>query len=373
MKIARLALAALIATGAIALPGCSWVKGYVQDKMDEEPGIRLAQLKPADGYRVEVLATQLPKARHMALGAKGTLFVGSMAGNVYAITLQDGKASGQRTVISGLTDPSGVAFLNGALFVADRTRILRFDGIEDRLGNPPQAVPVLTGLPDKARHDAHAMGIGPDRMLYVSVGSPCNVCAAAQDEFGTLVRLAADGSGKEVVARGIRNSVGFDWHPQTRELWFTENGQDDLGPDRPNDELNRVSKTGEHFGFPYCHDKDIADPEFGKQRGCAEFTPPQFGLGARVAALGMRFHGAGADASAIVARHGSHPPSRVAYDVVRVAFEGGKPVRMEPFLTGFLQGRKYWGRPVDVLALADRSILVSDDLNGAIYRVVPTR
>ena len=176
--------------------------------------------------------------------------------------------------------------------------------------------------------------------------------------------------------RRLTLTVGFDWHPQTRELWFTENGQDELGPDRPNDELNRVSKVGENFGFPYCHDRDIADPEFGKKRACSEFTPPVFGLGAHTAALGMRFDTTAQSNGAVsmlVARHGSHPPTRVGYDVMRVTMPPGQTPRMEPFLTGFLQGRSYWGRPVDVLVMRDGSVLVSDDLNGAIYRVARER
>ena len=251
-----------------------------------------------------------------------------MAGNVYALTLTGSTVTQQRIVVKGLTDPSDVPFYNGALFVADRTRIVRFDNIEQQLDNPGAPVTVLTGLPDKARHDAHAMGVGPDGMLCVSVGSPCNTYEAANDEYGTILRSKPDGSGKEVFARGIRNTVGFDWHPQSRELWFTENGQDELGPDRPNDELNRVTKMGEHFGFPYCHDRDIADPEFGVKRACSEFTPPVFGLGAHTAALGMRFDTtaqASGAASMLVGRHGSHPPTRVGYDVMRTPCSPARP------------------------------------------------
>ena len=368
----RIGAATLAAALAASMVGCS----FYQDWRDENKGIQLDSLRVPQGYKVTVLATGLPKARHMVMGTAGTLFVGSMAGNVYALSMNGSVVTQQRTVIKGLTDPSGVAFHNGALFVADRTRIVRFGNIEQQLDNPGAPVTVLSGLPDKARHDAHAMGVGPDGMVYVSVGSPCNTCEATNDEFGTILRIKADGTGKEVFARGIRNSVGFDWHPQTRELWFTENGQDELGPDRPNDELNRVTKVGEHFGFPYCHDRDIADPEFGKKRACSEFTPPVFGLGAHTAALGMRFDTAAeanGAASMLVARHGSHPPQRVGYDVVRVTMPADQTPRVEPFLTGFLQGRSYWGRPVDVLVMRDGSVLVSDDLNGAIYRVVRER
>ena len=365
-------LAITVLTAAIAfVSGCA----TLQDWRDENKGIQLASLKAAQGYSVSLLASDLPKARHMVMGAKGTLFVGSMAGNVYALTLDGTAVKQKRIVLKGLTDPSGVAFKNGTLFVADRTRIVRFNNIEDNLDNPGAPVMVIDGLPDKARHDAHAMGFGPDGKLYVSVGAPCDTCEAINDEYGVIVRVNPDGSGKEVVARGIRNSVGFDWHPQSKELWFTDNGQDGLGLNAPNDELNRVTKLGEHFGFPYCHDRDITDPEFGKKRACSEFTPPAHGLEPHVAALGMRFDPAAAatDTSMLIARHGSHPPTRVGYDVVRVFGKTNEPLRMEPFLTGFLQGMRYWGRPVDVLMMADGAVLVSDDLNGAIYRVARPR
>lgn len=367
-------VAATLATAilVVTITGCA----TLQDWRDENKGIQLATLKAAPGHSVTVLASGLPSARHMVMGEKGTLFIGSMAGNVYALTLDGARVKQQRVLVKGLTDPSGVAFKNGTLFVANRTRIMRFNNIEDNLDNPGAPVTVIDGLPDKARHDAHAMGFGPDGKLYVAVGSPCNTCEPVNDEFGTIVRVNADGSGREVVARGIRNSVGFDWHPQTKELWFTDNGQDELGPDEPNDELNRVTKLGEHFGFPYCHDRDITDPEFGKKRACSEFTPPAFGLGAHTAALGMRFDpavAANGEVSLLIARHGSHPPTRVGYDVVRVLGKKNEPLRKEPFLTGFLQGMRYWGRPVDVLMMADGSVLVSDDLNGAIYRVARDR
>ena len=365
-------VAAFVAGGAaLALTGC----GAFRDWRDEDKGIRLERLQAPPGHTVSLFAKDLPKARQMAHGPEGTIFVGSNDGNVYRLKLQGGRVSEQSVIARGLTNPSGVAFAGGALFVSDRTRIVRFDNIGQTAGEPVPKT-VIDGLPDKARHDAHVMGFGPDAKLYVAVGSPCNTCDTGADAFGTILRMQPDGSGKEVVARGLRNSVGFDWHPVTRELWFTENGQDELGPERPNDELNRVQRTGEHFGFPYCHDRVIADPEFGAKRACSEFTAPEFGLGAHVAALGMRFMAPVAGASEVrtlVARHGSHPPTRVGYDVVQVVMPAAGPLRMEPYLTGFLQGSKYWGRPVDVLAMPDGSVLVSDDLNGAIYRVARMR
>lgn len=355
-----------IGTAAILSAGCSWF----YDKKDESKGIQVERLRVPSGYKVSLLASGMPKARHMVIGDKGTLFVGSYAGNVYALNPANGTASAPRIIIKGLTSPSGVTFKDGNLYVANRTSILRFDKIEDRMDNPGTPVTVLDGLPNKSRHDAHAMNFGPDGKLYVSIGAPCDTCEPVNDEYGTIIRMNEDGS-RDYVARGIRNSVGFDWHPKTRELWFTDNGQDGLGPDKPNDELNRVAKTGAHFGFPYCHDRDISDPKFGAKRDCSEFTPPALGLGAHVASLGMRFipAAAGAPESMLIARHGSHPPHRVGYDVVRVVVADGQPPKMEPFLTGFLQGQKYWGRPVDVLSMRDGSILVSDDLNGAIYKI----
>jgi glucose/arabinose dehydrogenase len=367
----RIAAGLVIALLCAGSMGCSQIKGWAANKRDREDGIQLGSLRAPGGHEIFVFAQGLPKARHMAMGAR-TLFVGSTEDAVYAISIDDkGEAGVQRKVITGLRGPSGVAFHAGALYVADRTRILRYDNIEGWLDNPPKPVVVVDGLPDEKRHSAHAMNFGPDGKLYISVGSPCDVCEPINDEYGTIVRVNRDGSGKEIVARGIRNSVGFDWHPGNRELWFTENGQDGLGPERPNDELNKVSREGEHFGFPYCHDKDIADTRF-TARQCPEFTPPQLPLGAHVAALGMRFDPVkvqGGDASILVARHGSHPPLRVAYDVQRVVIQNGVAVRMEPFLTGFLHGGKFWGRPVDVLIMRDGSVLISDDLNGAIYRV----
>ena len=374
--LATLARTARAATISLVLASALGACNSLMDLREEKKGIQLDTLKVAPGLKVSIFATDLPKARQMALGSAGTLFVGSNAGNVYALTMSGNQVTKKRTILADITSPSGIAFNKGALFVSARTQILRYDDIENRLDNLPAPVVVLSGFPDKERHGAHYMAFGPDGKLYVSVGSPCDLCEAKDDEYGTILRVNPDGSGKEVVARGIRNSVGFDWHPQTRELWFTEQGQDNLGPELPNDKLNRVSKAGENFGFPYCHDGNIANPEFGNKRACSEFTAPVFALGAHTSALGMRFYTGDAvpktlQGSVIVARHGSHPPSRVGYDVVSVTMRENRAERMEPFLTGFLQGRIYWGRPADVLLLSGGAVLISDDLNGAIYRIAP--
>ncbi|MEP7262595.1 MAG: PQQ-dependent sugar dehydrogenase [Usitatibacter sp.] len=354
-----------LAVVATLSSGCTWISGTLADRKDEKPGIQVEKLKAPPGYAVTVLSRDVPKAREMALAPGGMLFLGSNEGNVYVVKLDGSSASPARVILKGMKS-SGVAYANGALFVADRDKIHRYDNILTTL-EAPKPVTIVSGLPEKERHAARFMAIGPDGKLYISVGSPCNVCEAENDNYGTIIRVNTDGSGREVVARGIRNTVGFDWNPKDGSLWFSENGQDELGPDQPNDELNRVSKVGENFGFPYCHAGTIPDPKLGTKHSCSEFTPPVVGLGAHVAALGMRF--VRGDGTVIIARHGSHPPSRVAYDVVRLKVDGTKAGSMEPFLTGFLQGREYWGRPADVLPMADGSVLVADDLNGAIYRV----
>lgn len=349
-----------------AASGCTYLENKRLDAREEKPGIHLEQLRTAAGYQVALLAKDVPGAREMALGPDGMLFVGSNLGNVYTLTITPAGASPSRTILKGFRS-SGLAYANGSLFVADRSRILRYDDIARHLDGDAKGTTILDGLPAQTRHGARFMAFGPDGLLYIAVGSPCDTCEAENDSYGTIVRMSPDGSGREVVARGIRNSVGFDWKPGSRELWFTDNGPDAFGADKPEDELNRVSRIGENFGFPYCHAGAVVDPKFGARHACAEFTAPALGLGAHTAALGMRFMKDGE--SIVIARHGSHPPNRVGYDVVRVPVSGERAKSMEPFLTGFLQGREYWGRPADVLALADGSVLVADDLNGAIYRV----
>jgi len=350
--------------------------------------VPVERLRAPPGFRVELVTDAVPNARAMTLGryadGRGVLYVGSMsAGNVYAVELEQGRARAVHTIASGLALPAGVAWRDGRLYVSALSRILRFDGIDDRLANPPAAVVVNDRLPGESHHGAKFIAFGPDGRLYFGVGAPCNVCKP-DARHGNLQRMNADGSGVEVVATGIRNSVGFDWNPADRTLWFTDNGRDMLGDDVPSDELNRLEKPGQDFGFPFCHQGDTPDPEFGSQRPCRDFTPPAVRLGAHVAALGMRFY-AGRQfpetyrRSIFVAEHGSWNRSRkVGYRVVRIALDAaGKVERDEPFVEGWLQldqvGREsVWGRPADVLPLPDGSLLISDDTAGAIYRVVYT-
>ncbi|MEO6967116.1 MAG: sorbosone dehydrogenase family protein [Rhodanobacteraceae bacterium] len=329
------------------------------------------QLKVPSGFHVAVYSDAVPNAREMALGAKGTLFVGSNdADKVYAVTDQGHKV---RVIASGLESPVGVAFHDGDLYVSAVSRILKFPDVEEHLDKPPAPQVVTDKLPSARHHGWRFIAFGPDGKLYVPIGAPCNVCD--QPGYAKLLRMNADGSGWQDVAYGIRNTVGFDWQPGTHTLWFTDNGRDLLGDDIPSDELNRVDKLGEHFGFPYCHEGDILDPQFGKGKSCKDYAPPALKLGAHVASLGMRFYNgtqfpASYRGAIFVAEHGSwNRSSKFGYRVVVVHVDGNKVIGQQPFLTGFLDGQESLGRPADVLPLPDGSLLVSDDDNGAIYRV----
>lgn len=339
----------------------------------------LQTIKLPPGFRISIYAANVPGARSLALGPKGTVFVGSRARNGSVSALRDrdgdGRADEVLTVASGLDTPNGVAVRDGALYVAEISRVLRYDGIEDRLEKPPSPAVVFDKLPTDRHHGWKFIAFGPDGFLYVPVGAPCNICERKDPRYASITRMKPDGTGFEVYARGVRNTVGFDWHPATRELWFTDNGRDLMGDDVPPDELNRAPKPGMHFGYPYCHDDSIADPEFGRARRCSEFTPPVRSLGPHVAALGMRFYrGSMFPAEyrnqVFMAEHGSWNRSRkIGYRVMLVRLEGDTATSYEPFAEGWLRGQDEWGRPVDVLELPDGSLLVSDDKADAVYRI----
>ena len=307
----------------------------------------------------------------------GTVFVGTRStGAVYAVIDSDNDGDADQTLrlASDLNSPNGVAFRGGALYVAEISRILRYDDIESRLGSPPQPVVVTAALPTDTSHGWKFIRFGPDGRLYVPVGAPCNICDEG-DPYASILRLATDGS-YDIVARGVRNTVGFDWHPGTGQLWFTDNGRDWLGDDVPPDELNVVTSSGQHFGYPFCHGGDIADPDFGSQRSCSEFRPPARKLGPHVAALGMRFYSGDMfpqryRGQIFLAEHGSwNRTDPIGYRVMVVHLNGnGQPTEYEEFATGWLQGDTAWGRPVDLMVRDDGSLLVSDDRQGSIYRI----
>jgi glucose/arabinose dehydrogenase len=363
---ARLVLTALL-IGSIGAP-----------TLRAQTALPVETIRLPPGFDIEVVA-RVPNARAMTWGAAGTLFVGSTtAGKVYALTLPPAGIKGEAVVnviASGLREPAGVAFRDGALYVSAVSRILRYDDIERRLAAPPAPVVVTDRFPTEGHHGRKFIAFGPDGKLYVPVGMPCNVCERDPDRYGVITRMNADGTGLEVYARGIRNTVGFDWDPRTKDLWFTDNGRDLLGDDAPPDTLNHAPRAGLRFGFPYCHGGTLPDPEFGRERPCSEFAPPAQNLGPHVASLGMRFY-AGTQFPAayrnrvFIAEHGSWNRSRkIGYRVTTVTLEGNRAVRYEPVAEGWLQGERAWGRPADVLVAPDGSLLVSDDDAGAIYRI----
>jgi glucose/arabinose dehydrogenase len=338
------------------------------------PPIDRLHLPP--GFYVSIFSADVPNARELAIGARGTVFAGSRGeGKVFALTDadDDGRADTVQVIAKGLQMPVGVAFQDGDLYVSAVSRIIVFRNIEDHLDQPPWPETVGSDLPTETHHGWKFIAFGPDRKLYVPIGAPCNVCDRAG--YAKILRMDADGSHREDVAFGIRNTVGFDWQPGTKQLWFTDNGRDLLGDDLPSDELNRVVRIGENFGFPYCHQGDTLDPEFGKGKQCKDYTPPVLKLGAHVASLGMRFYGGkmfppSYRGAAIIAEHGSWNRSKKSgYRVMTVRLDGARVLGYEPLIDGFMSDEKSWGRPADVLVMPDGALLVSDDQLGAIYRL----
>jgi len=335
----------------------------------------VSKLKLPPGFNIEVYASGIANTRSLRVGTKGTVFVGTRFGNkVTAIVKKDGKTE-LYTVAQGLYRPNGLAFHNGTLYIAELSQISKIDNVESVLDNPPKPTVIYSDLPKDEAHGWKFIAIGPDNKLYVPVGQPGNNVLHDKDH-GQIRRMNLDGTGAEVVVLGMRNTVGFDWNPNTKELYFSDNGRDWMSEDVPQDELNRVTATGQHFGAPYCYQGNIPDPEFGWGRKCSEFVPPVALTGPHSAGLGMRFYTGDMfpkkyKNAIFLARHGSWNRSqKVGGDVmVYVLNKDGTVKSSEVFLTGFLENNGYIGRPVDVEVMADGSMLLSDDWNGAIYRI----
>jgi glucose/arabinose dehydrogenase len=338
----------------------------------------LSAIRLPAGFSIEIWSDDVANARSMALGDNGTVFVSTRRdGRVYALVPRGGAKPTVLTLAEKLKMPNGIAFYDGDLYVAENHRIIRYNDIEAKLGDIPDPEIVIDTLPTESYHGWRYIDFGPDGKLYISLGAPCNVCN--REGFANISRMNADGSGQEVVAHGVRNSVGFSWHPDSGEFWFTDNGRDMLGDDVPSGELNHAPESGMHFGFPFCHGGDIPDPDFGEQRDCEEFVAPAQKLGAHVAPLGMLFYTGNMfpdeyDGQVLIAEHGSWNRSKkVGYRISLVRMVNGEAVGYEVFADGWLENERTAGRPVDLLVLDDGSMLVSDDQNGVIYRISYSR
>jgi glucose/arabinose dehydrogenase len=363
----------------VSTPGGSNKKDIRAAKAD----VKLEQIKLPAGFKIEVWAADVPNARSMAISENGIVFVGNrQEKNVYALVDEnaDGKADYKFILAEGLRMPNGVAYKDGDLYVAEVSRVLRFKDIKNNLSSPKYEV-VYDGYPTDGHHGWKFIAFGPDGMLYVPVGAPCNICEKENPIYASITRLdvSKPGSKPEVFAHGVRNTVGFAWHPVSKELWFTDNGRDMMGDDVPDCELNRATAKGQHFGYPYWHAGTVKDPEFGsKGKEATAYVAPAAKMGAHTAPLGMRFYQGGMFPStyknhAIIAKHGSWNRSKKSgYEVVLAKIDGsGKVTGQEVFASGWLNPatQDVWGRPVDVQELPDGSMLISDDMANCIYRV----
>ncbi|MET1259381.1 sorbosone dehydrogenase family protein [Flagellimonas sp. DF-77] len=349
---------------------------------EAQPTLPLERLNLPEGFTIELYAEGIDGARSMAMGDEGTLFVGTRnEKTVYAIQDQDGDFKADKVMVldSTLEVPNGIAFRDGDLYVAEVGRLLRYDEIESHLEDF-EVIPeiVYDDYPTEFHHGWKYIAFGPDDKLYVPVGAPCNICdsTVADQRYATITRMDPDGNNREIYAHGVRNTVGFTWHPETKEMWFTDNGRDMMGDDVPPCELNRISRAGQHFGYPYCHGGTVADPEFN-DRDCDEFTAPVQAMGAHVAPLAVKFYRGDMFPEsyrnyAFVAEHGSWNRSKkVGYRIALVELDGNESVGYTTFIDGWLddESQDQFGRPVDILFLEDGSMLISDDYGDAIYRV----
>lgn len=346
---------------------------------DASAKLPLNTVKMPPGFSISVFA-EVENARSMAMSPNGTLFVGNRSEDkVYAVKDVDGdfKADKRWVIASGLNMPNGVAFKDGDLYVAEVSRILRFKDIENNLNNPGTPEVVYDQYPTETHHGWKYIAFGPDGMLYVPVGAPCNICESKEPIYASITRINTDGTGMEVYASGIRNTVGFTWHPETKALWFTDNGRDMMGDDIPPCELNVATESGMNFGYPYCHGGTIKDPEFGSKRSCADFIKPVQNLNAHVAPLGLKFYTGNMfpevyKNQVFIAEHGSWNRTKKSGHLVSlVKLENGKAVSYETFAEGWLNHdtQEVWARPVDILIMPDGSMLVSDDKGGNIFRI----
>ena len=393
MKRTLIAASLLAATAAYAQPKPppAWQQGKPPAMADsklaplagrntETPAsdIPIDKVKLPKGFTAEIWATGMPGGRAMARGESGKIYLGTRGmGRVYEVTDEGGRRT-VRVVVDKLTQPSGVAIKGGSLYVMAIDKVLRYDGIEKNPNVQPVDMTAKFELPPEQHHNWKYIAFGPDGKLYVPFGAPCNICEPPA-QYAQIRRYNADGSGMEVIARGVRNTQGFTWHPKTGDLWFTDHGRDWMGDKGPEDELNRITKAGLNFGYPYCHAKGVLDADFKKADGCKGVTLPVTTMGPHAAVMGVIFYTGSMfpkeyQNTMFVARKGSwNRTVKIGFDVVNVRpAADGKSAKVKPFMTGFLEDpktAKFWGRPAYLLQMPDGSVLVSDEQLGAIYRI----
>lgn len=385
MKISFLKITMALAV-VISLNSCKESKKENKDSAVKEmeldsTDLALLDLNLPEGFKIEVYARGVDGARSMAMGDNGTLFVGTRTeNNVYAIQDTDGDFKADNIIVLDTMEvPNGIAMRNGDLYVAQVGSLWKYPNIEDQIGGELEKELIYDDFPTEFHHGWKYIAFGPDDKLYGPVGAPCNICNRTDEDerFATISRMDPDGSNREIYARGVRNSVGFTWHPDTKQMWFTDNGRDMLGDDIPPCELNTVTEAGQHFGYPFCHGGIVKDPEFGDLRPCSDFVNPALQLDAHVAPLGIKFYTgtmfpAAYKGKAFIAEHGSWNRSKkVGYRIMMVDIQDGEAISTKPFIDGWLDevAQKATGRPVDILMLKDGSMLISDDFGDAIYRV----
>ncbi len=344
----------------------------------QNPEVFLNEINLPEGFRIEVFASEIDNARSLEKGPNGIVFVGNRGGGkVYALldSDKDGKADKTYVLAEDLNQPNGVAYKDGDLYIAEVSRISVIRNVVYNLDASPELETIRNDFPTESHHGAKHIAFGPDGKLYIPIGAPCNICLKKDERFASIMRMNPDGSELELFASGVRNTVGLAWHPETNELWFTDNGRDWMGDNKPNDELNCAPQKGMHFGFPFCHNGDLPDPKYGDQRDCSEFTLPVQKLLPHIAPLGLTFLTQDVfpdeyKSSILIAEHGSwNRTTPIGYRISRVELKDGKAVKYEAFADGWLKGAKRHGRPVDVLELDDGSLLVSDDHANCVYRI----
>ncbi|NMM49208.1 PQQ-dependent sugar dehydrogenase [Marinigracilibium pacificum] len=351
----------------------------VNETEETNEELPLSELNLPEGFEISIYA-RVNNARSMVMGENNVLFVGSRtAEKVYAVEDKDGDGVGEtvHVIDEDLWMPNGVAYLDGDLYVAEVNRILKYTDIMNNLDSSPEPKVVFDEYPKEQHHGWKYIAFGPDGKLYVPVGAPCNICKSDEPIFASITRMNPDGSNMEIYAEGVRNTVGFTWHPDTKEMYFTDNGRDNLGDNYPPCELNHAPRKGMHFGYPYCHGGEILDPEYGDQRPCSDFIYPAMNLGPHVAPLGLCIYSGNSfpekyNGKVLIAEHGSWNRSKkIGYRISMVELIDGKGVSYEPFIDGWLNDdqQSVWGRPVDVIQISDGSILISDDYSGTIYKV----